>query len=181
MLIICKFSISCDVYMEIESLKNTFRASPRLASIHEFLFLQAWRKYFIPRFVFRPGPLRPRGHKYLSLSAFLQIASLASQLLCLITCIYSSMARLLHSRTKIQFCHACETIFLLLVVKFDICSPLKYIHRVLAYCEFTQCNIRLHCKCLQGFTGCPQVFPAISMEKGCKNHRETCVCCGETL
>ena len=105
MLIICKFSISCDVYMEIESLKNTFRASPRLASIHEFLFLQAWRKYFIPRFVFRPGPLRPRGHKYLSLSAFLQIASLASQLLCLITCIYSSMARLLHSRTKIQFCH----------------------------------------------------------------------------
>ena len=37
------------VYMKIESLKNTFRASPRLASIHEFLFLH--------RFVFRPGPL----------------------------------------------------------------------------------------------------------------------------
>ena len=31
----------------------------------------------------------------------------------------------------------------------------------------------LHCKCLQGFTGFPQVFSAISMEKGCKNHRET--------
>ena len=31
----------------------------------------------------------------------------------------------------------------------------------------------VHCKCLQGFTGCPWVFPAISMEKGCKNHRES--------
>ena len=25
----------------------------------------------------------------------------------------------------------------------------------------------IHCKCLQGFARCPQVFPAISMEKGC--------------
>jgi hypothetical protein len=31
----------------------------------------------------------------------------------------------------------------------------------------------LHCKCLQGITGCLQVFPAISMKQGCKNHRET--------
>jgi hypothetical protein len=31
----------------------------------------------------------------------------------------------------------------------------------------------VHCKCLQGITGCLQVFPAISIEKGCKNHRET--------
>ena len=30
-----------------------------------------------------------------------------------------------------------------------------------------------HCKCLQGFTGFPQVCSTISMEKGCKNHRET--------
>ena len=34
-------------------------------------------------------------------------------------------------------------------------------------------DLKIHCKCLQGFTGCPQVFPSISMEKGCKNHRET--------
>ena len=31
----------------------------------------------------------------------------------------------------------------------------------------------MHCKCLQGITGCPRVFPVTSMEKGCKNHRET--------
>ena len=30
-----------------------------------------------------------------------------------------------------------------------------------------------HCKCLQGITGCLQVFPALSIEKGCKNHKET--------
>ena len=28
----------------------------------------------------------------------------------------------------------------------------------------------MHCKCLPGITGVPQVFPVISMEKGCKNH-----------
>ena len=31
----------------------------------------------------------------------------------------------------------------------------------------------LHCKCLQGITGTLQGKSAISMEKGCKNHRET--------
>ena len=31
----------------------------------------------------------------------------------------------------------------------------------------------LHCKLLQGFTGCLQGFPAISMENGYTNHRET--------
>ena len=31
----------------------------------------------------------------------------------------------------------------------------------------------LHCKCLRGIMGCLQVFPPISMKKGCKNHRET--------
>ena len=32
----------------------------------------------------------------------------------------------------------------------------------------------IHCKCSQGIYGAPIVFPlAISMEKGCKNHRET--------
>ena len=30
-----------------------------------------------------------------------------------------------------------------------------------------------HCKCLQGITGDLQGKSAISMEKGCKNHRET--------
>ena len=30
----------------------------------------------------------------------------------------------------------------------------------------------LHCKCLQGITGDLQGKSAISMEKGCKNHRE---------
>ena len=34
-------------------------------------------------------------------------------------------------------------------------------------------SAKMHCKCLQSITGCLQVFPAISMEKGCKNHRET--------
>ena len=46
------------------------------------------------------------------------------------------------------------------------------------------------CTTLQMFTGYPSVFPAISMEEGCKNHRESLyspaigkdfVCCGETL
>ena len=31
----------------------------------------------------------------------------------------------------------------------------------------------LHCKCLQGITGDLQGKSAISMEKGCNNHRET--------
>ena len=31
----------------------------------------------------------------------------------------------------------------------------------------------LHCICLRGIMGCLQVFPPLSMEKGCKNHRET--------
>ena len=51
-----------------------------------------------------------------------------------------------------------------------------------------QLFIMHYCKCLQGITGWRQVFPATSMEKGCKNHRETLyssrgkiVCCGETL
>ena len=36
------------------------------------------------------------------------------------------------------------------------------------------CNtLYIHCKSLQGFTECPYGFPAISMETGCKNHRET--------
>ena len=30
-----------------------------------------------------------------------------------------------------------------------------------------------HCKCWQGFTVFPYVFFAISLEKGCKNHKET--------
>ena len=34
-------------------------------------------------------------------------------------------------------------------------------------------NSTVHCKCLQGIKGCLQVFPAISMEKDCKNHKET--------
>ena len=38
--------------------------------------------------------------------------------------------------------------------------------------SFTQSG-SLHCKCLQGFTGCLQVFPVISMEKGYKNHSKT--------
>ena len=38
--------------------------------------------------------------------------------------------------------------------------------------KWKTCQRRLHCKCLQAFTGCPQVFTAISMEKGCDNHRE---------
>ena len=37
--------------------------------------------------------------------------------------------------------------------------------------DFEVCNI--HCKCLQGITGDLQGKSAISMEKGCKNHRET--------
>ena len=37
-----------------------------------------------------------------------------------------------------------------------------------------RCNaVLLHCKCLQGITGCLQVFPAISMEKGCKQRDRT--------
>ena len=40
--------------------------------------------------------------------------------------------------------------------------------RVLSVLEF-----KAHCKCLQGITGDLQGKPAISMEKGCKNHRET--------
>ena len=31
----------------------------------------------------------------------------------------------------------------------------------------------LHCKCLQGITGTLQGNSALSMEKGCKHHRET--------
>jgi hypothetical protein len=34
-------------------------------------------------------------------------------------------------------------------------------------------DFKLHCKCFQGIKGCLQVFPAISLEKGCKNHKET--------
>ena len=34
-------------------------------------------------------------------------------------------------------------------------------------------KFELHCKCLQGITGDLQGKSAISMEKGCKNHKET--------
>ena len=50
-----------------------------------------------------------------------------------------------------------------------------------------KCNFPVHCKCLQGFTGCLQVFPVIYMEKGCMNHRETsqrerlCMLCGNPV
>ena len=43
-------------------------------------------------------------------------------------------------------------------------------------CQLAGHNLKgmqqVHCKCLQGITGCLQVFPAIAMEKGYKNHRE---------
>ena len=70
--------MSCGVYVVIESLKTLLEQALGWRVSMNFYFCKPGGNILYPVLFFGRAPLRPRGHKYLSLSAFLQIASLAS-------------------------------------------------------------------------------------------------------